>query len=448
MNVTHPARRTLQTFERFTHPLLAALWVAAASSIPSSADSLLVRNVTLHPVSGPVLTNASLLVRYGRIAAFGAVNDTADKTVDATGLHLFPGLIAAATVLGLQEIDAVRATRDTTEVGDYTPDVKAWIAVNPDSELIPVARANGITHAQVIPMGGIVSGWSGVIALDGWTTEDLAIRREVGLHLYWPSQALDTTPKSLVPAKDKWKSPEDQAKEREKKLKEINDFFDDAEAYGCTRDAANPSANFGTVPAWEAMLPAIRREKPLWIHANELRQIRSALEWAAKRKLSAVLVGGRDAWRCAELIYSNRVPVVLEHVYTLPARDTDPYDVHFASAAVLTKAGVHVIFGEGTDRFGASNLRNLPYSAAQAMAYGLSREEALKGITLYPAQAMGIADQLGSIEPGKAATFFLASGDILDIRSRVLRVWINGREVSVESRHTRLYDRYKNRPKP
>lgn len=448
MNVARPARRSLQIFERFTHPLLVALWVVATSSVPSSADSLLVRNVTLHPVSGPVLTNASILVRHGRIAALGIVNDTADETIDGTGLYLFPGLIAAATVLGLQEIDAVRATRDTTEVGDYTPDVKAWIAVNPDSELIPVARANGITHAQVIPMGGIVSGWSGVIALDGWTIEDLAIRREVGLHLYWPSQALDTTPKSMVHAKDKWKSPEDQAKEREKRLKEINDFFDDAEAYARARNAANPSAGFGTVPAWEAMLPAIRREKPLWIHASELRQIRSALEWAARRKLSAVLVGGRDAWRCAELISSNRVPVVLEHVYTLPARDTDPYDVHFASAAVLTKAGVHVIFGEGTDRFGASNLRNLPYSAAQAMAYGLSREEALKGITLYPAQALGIADQLGSLELGKAATFFLASGDILDIRSRVLRVWINGHEASVESRHTRLYDRYKNRPKP
>ncbi|MFN0069555.1 MAG: amidohydrolase family protein [Limisphaerales bacterium] len=432
------------------HPALRHLFLAAAIKLAATpllgADSLAITNATLHTVVGPVMTNAAILVRGGRITALGHAGiGPADVTVDATGLHLFPGLIAPVAALGLLEIDAVRATRDTTEVGAFTPDVYAWVAVNPDSELIPVARANGFTHAQPVPQGGVVSGHSAVIALDGWTVEEVAVRRAAALHVVWPSFVLNTAPRGAAANPENWKSPDEQAKERDRRVKAIDDFFQDAEAYARAKVAEGES--FTIVPAWEAMLPALRGEVPLFLHADEQRQIRSAVGWAARRKYRAVLAGGRDAWRCAELLATNQVPVVFEHVFTQPARDEDPYDVHFAAPAILFRAGVRVAFSDGTDRFGASNIRNLPYAAAHAAAFGLPADEALRGLTLHPAHALGVADRLGSLEPGKEASFFLADGDILDIRTQVRRMWISGNEVSLESRHTRLHERYRRRPK-
>jgi imidazolonepropionase-like amidohydrolase len=415
---------------------------------PAHAESLLLTNATIHPVSGPALTQASLLIRDGKIIAVGpAATAPADQVLDLKGQHVFPGLIAPTTILGLQEIDAIRATRDTTESGEYTPDVFSWKAVNPDSELIPVARANGYTHAQPIPLGPVVSGHSSVIALTGWTVEDMAIRRDAGLHVYWPSFGLDTTPKERAGNPEQWKSLEDQVKAREQKLQQLDEFFREAEAYSRARSAATTEAPVPVVPAWEAVLPAVRREVPVFLHADDRRQIESAVAWALRRKLRPVLAGAREAWRVAPLLATNQIPVAYEHLFTQPTRDIDPYDVYFTAPAVLAQAGVQVSFTEGTDRFGASNVRNIPYAAAQARAFGLPYLEALRGLTLYPARILGIDDRLGTLEPGKDATFFIADGDILDLRTQVKRMWISGREVSLESRHTRLYDRYRQRPK-
>ena len=427
-------------------PLL-TLIASALVAVDARAETLLLWNATLHPITGPEIPSGHVLVRDGKIVAVGTGNPSqpADMTTDLKGRHLFPGLIAPTTVLGLQEIDAVRATRDTTESGEYTPDVYSWKAVNPDSELIPVARANGYTHAQPIPIGGIVGGHSAVMTLTGWTIEDMAFRQDAGLHVNWPGFGLDTTAKERAANKDSWKSPEDQIKAREKRLRQIDDFFTEAEAYAKAKTANGPG--FAIVPAWEAVLPVLRKEVPLFLHANEQRQIRSAVEWATRRQYRTVLAGGRDAWRLAELLSKHKIPVVYEHVFTETLRDTEPYDVHFAAPSILAKAGVEVSFSEGTDRFGASNVRNIPYAAAQARAFGLPVLEAHRGLTLYPARALGIADRVGTLEPGKDATFFVVDGDILDLRAHVERMWIAGREVSLESRHTRLYDRYRQRPR-
>jgi len=455
-------------------PSLLLLLGAGLASFPGGpatpaarAATLLLRNAVLHPVTQPALTNASLLVRDGRIAALGAsatLPDSADATLDLGGRHLFPGLIAPNTVLGLVEIDGVRATRDTTEVGEYTPDVQAWVAVNPDSELIPVARANGYTHAEAVPQGGIVSGHSSVVTLVPGSVEQVTFRRTTALHVFWPSFTLDLTPKERLANADQWKSPEDQGKDRERRLREIDDFFTEAEAYAAARAAAGLPASPLTapgearprpsvadlkgltpVPAWEAMLPALRREVPVVVHADEFRQIRSAVEWALRRKLRLALAGGRDAGRLAGLLASNHVAVAYEHVFTAPPRDTDRYDVQFAAPAALVQAGVEVSFAGGLSRFGASNVRNIPYAAAQAVAFGLSPDDALRGLTLHPARWLGMADRLGSLEVGKDATFFTATGDILDPRTQVLRLWVGGTEVPLESRHTRLYERYSRR---
>lgn len=448
--------------------LFAALSLGWLPAVAASAGSLILTQAIIHPVNGPALTNAAVFISDGRITAVGPVPPSgaaADTIIELNGLHLYPGLIATDTLLGLNEIDSIRATRDAAEVGEFRPDVHAWVAIQPDSELIPVARANGYTHVQSVPQGGVLSGYSTVIKLDGWTIEDLAIRKLSALHVFWPDFTLDVTPKEAHANPESWKSPEDQVRARNRRLREIEDFFRDAESYARARRAIlgdvapipTPGtagnrppirSGFTLVPAWEAMLPALRGEVPIFLHADEARQIRSAVEWAVSRKLQAVLVGGRDAGRVADLLARHKIPVAFEDLYTLPGRDTDAYDAQFTTPAVLAKAGVKVTFGGGADRFGSSNLRNIPYAAGQAVGYGLSPEEALKGLTLYPAEILGLSDRLGTLEAGKEATLFAADGDILDIRTRVRRLWIAGKEISLESRHTRLYDRYRNRPAP
>lgn len=275
----------------------------------------------------------------------------------------------------------------------------------------------------------------------------MVVLRSSGMHLFWPSFGIDTTPRDRAANKDQWKSVEDQIKERDRKIREITGFFDDGEAYARAKGAAD-ATSFRTVPAWEGLLPVLRGEVPLFLHADEYRQIQSAIDWVAARKYRAVLAGGRDAWRLTSLLSTNSIPVAFEHVFTLPVRDIDPYDVHFSAPGILVKAGVRVAVSGSQERFDAFNIRNLPYAAAQAMAFGLSREDALKGLTLEPARLLGLGDRLGSIEVGKEASMFIADGDILDIRTQVKRMWIAGKEVPLASKHTRLYERYRARPKP
>jgi imidazolonepropionase-like amidohydrolase len=411
------------------------------------SETLLLTGATVHTVSGDTLSPGQVLVKDGTIAAVGKTVSAADaRTVDLAGLHLYPGMIALNTELGLVEIEAVRATRDGREVGEFTPDVESWIAVNPDSELLPVARANGVSHFEPIPSGGVVSGQSGLVALDGWTVEQMTIKKPLALHVYWPQMELDTTPRERARNRATWKSLDDQAKERREKAKSLDDFFQEARAYVKAREAAkNGAPDPGKNPPWEAMWPVLRGEVPITVHADETRQIRAAVKWAETNGFKIVLAGGRDAWKVASLLATNRVPVIYARTFTQPTRDTDSFDVHFAAPAVLQKAGVKLAFAASGDS--ASLAKNLPYEAAQAVAYGLPADEALKAVTLHPAQIAGVADRLGSVEPGKEATLFAADGDIFDIRANVKRMWIAGKEVGLENRHTRLYEKYKSRPR-
>lgn len=422
---------------RFTIGAL-ALWLMVTAA---SAEALLFTGATVHTVTGGTITNGYVLVKNGKIAGVWQGAPAADaKQVSLAGLHLYPGMIALNTDLGLTEIGGVRATVDSREVGEYTPDVYSWLAVNPDSELLPVARANGVSHFEPVPFGAVVSGQSGLMALAGWTTEQMVAKKSIALHVFWPDVNLSTTPKEKSRDPAKWKSLEDQDKQRKEKLRQLDDFFAEARAYAKAKTGAK---DFAIVPAWEAMLPVVRGEIPVTIHAEDVRQIRAAVAWATTNGVKMILADGLDAWRVTDLLATNHVPVIFSHVFSLPQRATDDYDAQFRAAGVLSKAGVKVAFSGG----GGSLVKNLPYTAAQAVAFGLPADEALKAITLYPAQMAGVAERLGSIEVGKDATFFASNGDILDIRSNVKRMWIGGKEVSLENRHTRLYEKYKSRPK-
>lgn len=413
----------------------------------SPAELVLYANATVHPIIGDTLAPGFVLTRGSKIVSVtkSAPDAKPDRTVDLRGLHVFPGLILPTSSLGLTEISAVRATQDTTETGTHTPDVRAWLSVNPDSELIPVARANGITHALILPLGGTVSGQSGLISLAGWTMEEMTIKAPMALHVFWPQMNLNVTPKELARG-SKGKSPEDQAKDRNKRLQELDEFFAEAQAYAKASGVAKDGKPAQKVPAWEAMLPFLRGELPLFVHANDARPIKAALAWAAQRNYRIVIAGGRDAWRVASELAAAKVPVIVESTFDQPFRDTDSYDAHFKAASVLHKAGVKVLFSEGPGASNASFARNTPYAAAQSVAFGLPVAEALKGLTLYPAQVLGVADRLGSLAADKEATFIACDGSILDLRANVKRMWIAGREVPLDSRHTRLYEKYKARP--
>ena len=420
-------------------PVFTITVVTVFAAWPSAlAERTLFTNAVVHTVSGPTHSPGFVLIDGDTIKAVGPAKAQPAageaQVINLKGQHLFPGLIAPTTALGLMEIPAVRATVDTSEVGTYTPEVKSWLAVNPDSELIPVARANGITHFVPTPQGGTVTGQSGLMATVGWGYENMLHLSSVALHLFWP-------PMNINPGADDAKK---QAKNRDKRLKEIDDFFEEARAYARSQSAPGHKG----VPAWDAMLPWVRGEKPMIIHANSRVQIESAVKWATKRGWKSIIAGARDAWQIAELLAKHNVPVIFEHTFTLPTRDFDRYDAQFRAAGVLHKAGVKVVFSEGLARFAASNARNLPYSAAQSAAHGLPRAEALRGITLHTAEILGVAKRLGSIEAGKEATFFTANGDILEIRTQVKQMWIAGEKVSLDNRHNRLYKKYRSRPKP
>ena len=386
---------------------------------------------------GELLIRGSKIIRVGK----DIEKPKKFKLVNWQDHEIYPGLISPGSSLGLAEINAIRPTRDEREVGTHTPEIEAWTAVNPDSQLIPVARANGITHSLIVPMGGTVSGISGLISLSGWGIEEMAVKQKVALHLWWPGQGL-----SIHANNKSGKSIDEQVKDRNKTVYELDEFFNQAEAYIQSK-ANTPQNKTDFNPSWEAMTPIISGEMPIIIHADEKRQIISALNWAEKRKYNIVISGGRDAWKIAERIASNSVPVIFRHVFTAPTQANLPFDTHFRAPGILAKAGVELSIGLRLGAWSAANQRNLPYHVAHAIPLGLSRKHALAAITLNPAKIMGLSHRLGTLGKGKEATFIACTGDIFDLRSSVKHMRIAGKEVDLSSRHTHLFEKYQKRPK-
>jgi len=418
----------------------------ASDPIPgrSSAGAVAIVGATIHPVDGAPIENGTIVFERGRIVALGrdvAVPVGAERIV-ATGKHVYPGLIAPCTELGLIEIESVRATRDQTEVGEMNPNVRAEISINPDSEHIPVARANGIALAVTRPSGGRISGTSALIRLDGWTWEDLTIRAPLGIEVSWPYLAAGGRGRRGRGAPGTAERAEN---ERETIVARVDEFFAAAEAYARARPAQESAAGDGDAPdlRMEALRPAISGEIPVFIEAEDERQIRSAVEWALGRKLRPVIVGGRDAPEVAEYLADRKVPVIYGPIHRLPARRDEDVAAPFAGPARLHAAGVKFAIGA----FDTSNVRNLPYQAACAAANGLPKEEALRAITLSAAEILGVADRYGSLTAGKSATLIITDGDPLEIPTQVEAMWIDGARVDLSSRHTQLFEKYTERLK-
>ncbi len=413
------------------------LSLAHASEIPGKKQDhpIALVGATIHPVSGPEIEHGTILFDKGAIVALGTSVDLppGTETIDVTGKHIYPGFVDARSVIGLVEIESVRATRDITETGSINPDIHPEVAFNPESDVIPVTRANGVTTAMIAPDGGVIAGTAAAMALDGWTWEEMTIKAPVGLVVNWPSMTIN---------KAWWeqRSEEDQKKAREKALDDIRNAFADARAYQKAKVAGGKAPVPKTDLRWESIIPALEGKIPVLVNADEIQQIESAVAWSVKEHLSMVLVGGEDAPYASSLLKEHHIPVIITPVYRTPSREWEPYDEPFVLAKELYDAGVpFCIAADG----GASNERNLPYHAATAAAYGLPKEEALKAITLYPARILGIDRYVGSLEKGKDATIIVTNGDPLEITTNVEMEFIRGAKVSLESRHTRLYEKYR-----
>ncbi|MFM7055699.1 MAG: amidohydrolase family protein [Planctomycetota bacterium] len=408
----------------------------ASDQIPGARQTrpVALTNAVIHPVTGPVIERGTLVFTAGRIAELGAnvQPPNGSEVIDLQGKHVYPGLIEAHTQLGLTEISSTRATVDHTESGFINPSVAAHVAVNPDSELIPVTRANGVLTALTAPSGGLVSGQAAVIQLDGWTWEQMTLKPRAALVINWPRISAGTR-RSLS------RSENNEPASAENPVRQLRDLFTQARAYGKAR-AANPAEQ-----RFDARLAAIHsvleNHIPLLVNADRLDQINSAVAFAVEQQTPLIIFGGYDAPECAALLKQYDVPVIVSAIHREPLRNHDDYDASFTLPERLRQAGVRFCIS-GSARSETWNARNLPWHAATAAAYGLPKDEALKAITLYPARILGMADRLGALEPGRDATLFVSTGDPLETEPQVTNAWIQGRRVDLSSKHSQLYQKY------
>lgn len=438
---------SILTLRTHSLPGLALGLLLAVLAVPSGAgatDPIAFVGATLHTVSGDDIPNGTLLIEGTTIRALGPeVEVPADaQVVDVAGKHIYPGLIHPSSTLGLTEISSVRATVDTTELGDFNPHIRAEVAFHPDSQLLPVTVSGGILVAHVVPQGGLFSGTSAVMHLDGWTWEQMTVLAPAGMHIHFPR----SSPRRGDDDED---DPGSQASQ-DRVLKQLRDTIADARAYQHARQAATAGQGppFDHDPRMETLLPLLEGRMTLFLHADDKRQIESALDWAKEEGFEhLVLVAGDDAALLAERLAKENVPVILEGVQRLPSRGWQPYDTPLTAAARLHQAGVRFAIADRT-RFSAANSRNLPFHAAMAMAYGLPAEVALRSITLTAAEILGVGDRLGSLDAGKEATFIITDGSPLEILTHIESAWIAGQQVDPSrDRQKQLYERYRNRPR-
>jgi hypothetical protein len=407
------------------------------------AGSIVISNATIHPVSKPAF-QGFIIFDQGKITMMqeGELKDAREgvRIIDASGKHVYPGLIAPWTQLGLTEFQSVPATQDLAEVASIAPEANPAIAVNPDSTLIPVTRSNGILLAGIAPEGGLIPGQISAIRLDGWTMADMTARPTSGIVLRWPQMRTITA----------WwmdTSEDDQRREITRSLARIREVFDTAQAYA---NAIGTDPSQPTDLRWEAMRPLFAAPQPgiadarprLFILANDVDQISAAVAFARERSLRAAIVGGRDAHLCAQLLKDNNIPVILTGTHVMPRRDDADYDEGFTRPLRLHEAGLTFAIAHMDD---TAHERNLPYSAAIAAAHGLPRDAALNAITLAPAQILGIDDQYGSLETGKSATLIITTGDPLEVTTQIQSAFIDGREIDLSNKQTKLYEKYRDR---
>jgi imidazolonepropionase-like amidohydrolase len=432
----------------------AVLTFCFAPALPQSKDTTAVyaiRNAKIVTVTGATIDKGTVIIRDGKIADVGAnvsVPGNA-KVIDATGLSVYPGLIDSNTILGLSEVASVRDTVDTNELGDFNANMKALTAVNPHSEHIPVARMNGVTTVLSCPRGGIVSGQCALINIDGWTPQQMAVKASAAMAMNYPVLGFGGRGGGFFAILGG--APSDaQRQQRDRQVESLKKKIEDAQAYLKAKDAAAADKNIPPIAVdlgLEGLIPVIKGEVPVLIAANKASEIKAAVEFAAQYKLKLILNGGLEALKVTSLLKEKNVPVILGPVLDLPDSEDAPYDQAYARAGELHKAGIKFAFSTANDSpSGPGAIRVLPYHAGTAAAFGLPKEEALKALTIYPAQIFGVDKAIGSIETGKVANLIVTDGDPLELRTKLKYMFINGKQTDLTNKHTRLNDKFKDRP--
>ena len=403
---------------------------------PKQTGTTVISNATIHTGTGETIEKGTIVLTAGKIVSVGKnISAPAGATIiDAAGKHVYPGLILPVSNLGLIEISAVRATNDLQEIGELNPNVRSIVAYNTDSRVINTLRSNGILLANVVPQGSLVAGSSSVVQLDAWTWEDAAYKTDGGIHFYMPS---------LMPrprfgfggaSGNNRQNETDPVKEGLDKIDRIKSFFYEAKAYA--REPAHDETNL----KFTAVKGLFEKKQKLYIHANTVKQMLVALDFVKEFGFDVVIVGGSDSWQIADLLKQNNVSVILGQSHSLPTLQDDDIDQPYKTASMLQKAGV--LFSI-TDDDPQNRGRNLPFNAGTAVAYGLTKEQALQAITLNAAKIMGVADKTGSLEPGKDANIIISEGDILDMRTSIVTdAFIQGRKIDLMDKQKLLNERY------
>ncbi|HWY08836.1 MAG TPA: amidohydrolase family protein [Candidatus Acidoferrales bacterium] len=430
---------------------LALFEARAVNAQTTAAADIAITHAKIFTLAGPPIEDGTVVIHEGKIAAVGAgvPVPVGAQVIDAKGLQVYPGLFDSVTQMGLSEIGAVIATVDTTETGSFNPDVTAATAILPSTAHIPVTRASGITEVIAAPASGgfdsrgatnLVGGQASAIHLAGWTVEEMLINKRAAMVVDWPS--IETRSFDFSTFSMKEKSFTDAKKEYDKQVNDLADYIEQARHYAQALQSS-ATASFRRDVKLEAMASVIRGEMPLLVFADRARQIRDAVEFCDKQKLKIILAGGTEAWKEKDLLRSKSVPVILRPTLAEPPEEDDAYDRLLTQPEELRAAGIKIAFGS----FDNSFARRLGQNAANAVAHGLPYDEALKAVTLYPAQMFGLDAQLGTVETGKTANLIVTNGDPLDVTTDVRYLFIKGQLTSTDNKQKALYEKYLNRPK-
>ncbi|MHA6248775.1 amidohydrolase family protein [Pontibacter sp. CAU 1760] len=424
-----------------TAAFAALLSLPALAQVPAPAPKqskpMLLKGATLHVGNGQVVENAAIGFDKGKITYAGPQSGASlagYEVIDVTGQHVYPGLIHTNSALGLNEVESVRATIDWREVGDFNPNVRSIIAYNTDSDIIPTIRTNGVLMTQLTPVGGTISGSSSVVQLDAWNWEDALVKADEGIHLNWPNMLLDLGNNNSNDTRLKR-----MAENREQTLRDLAILLRDASVY----KASKPDTENLKLAALTGLFDGTKK---LYIHTNYAKEIIESVNFVKQYGVKeVVIVGAGDAVAVTDFLKANNIAVIYSGVHALPGRAGEDVDMPYKTPYLLQKAGIPFALDYDLSIHG---IRNLPFIAGTAAAYGLDKEQALAAVTLAPAKILGIDKQAGSVEVGKDATLVVSKGDLLDMRTNnVTHAFIQGRTVDLSNKQKHLYEKFDNKYK-
>jgi imidazolonepropionase-like amidohydrolase len=422
-------KRITKTFLAFLFgflPLMAMAQIDGEFVKPRTGKFLL-KNATVVTVTKGTLNNTSVLIENGKILQIGTnLSESGAEVIDCTGQFVYPGMIDSGTRLGLVEVSSVAETVDYADIGNFTPNMQALTTVNPNSEAIPVTRVSGVTTVLTVPTGGLFPGTAALINLNGYTPDQMYAGFKAVVMNF---------PSSARRGRYDRRSEEDIKKASDKALKEANELWENAVNY---QELKSKGAELTYYPEMDQMAKVVTRELPLLVEVNAASDILNAIKWVEGKNIRVIFTGTAEGWRVADQIAKAGIPVITGPVQELPTRQSDRYDTPYANAGKMAKAGVKLAIRTNEEE----NVRNLPFHAGFAAAYGLGKEEALKAVTINAAEIFGLSDQLGSVEVGKIANLIVSTGDPFETRSQMIHVFINGYRIPLSNRHIRLYQEF------